>query len=74
MNRVLLAALAFLLVGNAAGAAVDESTTMAEERRLDTTVESTDASAAVRGGGLCSVVRTAPALALAAVFGLAARR
>jgi len=67
LGTMLLALLAFLLVGNVAGAAVDESTTMADERRLDTTAADGDVTSR-------SVVRTAPAFALAAAFGLAARR
>merc|ERR1719222_1599470 len=59
LGTVLLALLAFMCVGNAAGAALDESTTMADERRLmDTTMaDSGDmTSAAVRSGGLGTVL------------------
>merc|ERR1719437_176177 len=59
LGTVLLALLAFLFVGNAAGAAVDESTTMADERRLmDTTMADSDTtSAAARSGGLGTVLQ-----------------
>merc|ERR1719188_2446050 len=64
LGTMLLALLMFLFVGNAAGAAVDESTTMADERRLmGTTVTDAETtpvgdsapdvtSAAARSGGL----------------------
>jgi len=65
LGTMLLALLTFLYVGSAAGAAVDESTTMADERRLmSSTVGDMDmtttpmaapddvTSAAVRSGGL----------------------
>merc|ERR1719356_628452 len=54
LGTLLLALLAFLYVGNAAAAAVDESTTMADERRLtDTTMAETpdDVSGAVARSG-----------------------
>jgi len=80
LGTALLALLAFLYVGNAAGAGLDESTTMADERRLDestTMDESTTAAdspdttslAAPRGA-----LQTAPVFALAAALGLAGRR
>jgi hypothetical protein len=73
LGTLLLAFLAFLFVGNAAGAAVDESTTMADERRLmDTTMAPDtpdDVSAAPR-----AAIWTTPVFALAAALGLAARR
>mmetsp|Transcript_5455 Transcript_5455/g.12463 ORF Transcript_5455/g.12463 Transcript_5455/m.12463 type:complete len:86 (-) Transcript_5455:532-789(-) len=70
-GTVLLALLAFLYVGSAAGAALDESTTMADERRLtDTTMgDDTTSPAAPR-----AAFRTAPLFALAAALGLAAHR
>merc|ERR1719343_727917 len=73
LGTMLQALLAFLFVGNAAGAAVDESTTMADERRLmETTVSDggdTTSPAAPR-----AAFRTAPVIAIAAALGLAARR
>jgi hypothetical protein len=72
LGTVLLALLAFLFVGNAAGAAVDESTTMADERRLmDTTTAGTpdDVSAAPR-----AAIWTTPVFAIAAALGVTARR
>jgi uncharacterized NAD(P)/FAD-binding protein YdhS len=73
LGTLLLAFLAVLFVGNAAGAAVDESTTMADERRLmDTTMAPDtpdDVSAAPR-----AAIWTTPVFALAAALGLAARR
>mmetsp|Transcript_19451 Transcript_19451/g.51168 ORF Transcript_19451/g.51168 Transcript_19451/m.51168 type:complete len:96 (+) Transcript_19451:1-288(+) len=69
-GTVLLALLSVLLVGNVAGA-VDESTTLADERRLsDTTSADDTTSPAVPRAAFW----TAPVLALAAALGLAARR
>merc|ERR1719162_390714 len=71
LGTVLMALLAFLFMGSAAGAAVDESTTMAEERRLmdSTTADGDDhdhsttmadgddmTSAAARSGRLGTVL------------------
>merc|ERR1719291_1256352 len=59
LGTVLLPLLAFMYLGNAAGAALDESTTMADERRLmDTTMADSDdmTSAAARSGGLGTVL------------------
>jgi len=86
LGTVLLALLAFLFVGNAAGAAVDESTTMADERRLmdSTTMADSDTTMADSGTTMAgdttspaaprAAFRTAPLFALAAALGLAARR
>jgi hypothetical protein len=74
LGTALLALLAFLYVGNAAGAGLDESTTMADERRLDDTTaadgpDDHTSPAAPRGA-----FQTAPVFAIAAALGLAARR
>merc|ERR1740121_2787059 len=73
LGTVLLALLAFLCVGNATGAGLDESTTMADERRLTETTMAdggdTTSPAAPR-----EVFQTAPVIAIAAALGLAARR
>merc|ERR1719343_1642886 len=71
LGTVLLAFLALLFVGTTAGAAVDESTTMADERRLaDTTMADDITSPAAPRAAF----RTAPLLAIVAALGLAARR
>ncbi|CAK0845086.1 unnamed protein product, partial [Prorocentrum cordatum] len=74
LGTMLLALLTFLSVGHAAGAAVDESTTMANERRLLETTTADGDPPDVTGAAPRSAVQTAPALALAAALGLAARR
>jgi hypothetical protein len=73
LGTVLLALLAFLFVGNAAGAAVDETTTMADQRRLETTAGSSDGDS-VSPAAPRSAFRTAPLFALASALGLAAQR
>jgi hypothetical protein len=72
-GTVLMALLVLIYVGNATEAAVDESTTMADERRLmDTTMA--DPGDTTSAAALRSAFRTVPAFALAAALGLAARR
>merc|ERR1740121_102651 len=77
LGTMLLALLAFLFVGNTA--AVDESTTMANERRLaeTTTADGGDTTSDASGGDTTSAASRwikVPVFTLAAALGLAARR
>merc|ERR1719375_186456 len=72
LGTVLLALLAFLFVGSASGAAVDESTTMADERRLMDTTAEPDGDDMTSPAAPRSAFRTAPVIAIAAALGLAA--
>jgi len=74
LGTVLLVLLGFLYAGSAAGAALDESTTMAEGRRLATTEADPGTPDVTSFAPPRVALQAAPVLGLAAALGLGARR